>query len=83
MTSARITATGGWIDASYDGGIVTMAVVGPPLVFLVKDGATTAQRQKRTDERGRYRRMAIDALRSDGADDSVADADFAWSHRAG
>lgn len=60
-----------------------MATVGPPLIFLVKDGATTAQRQKRTDERGRYRRMAIDALRSAGADDSVADADFDWSHRAG
>ena len=81
---ARIKAAGGWIDASLDGETLTMAVVGPPLLFLVKEPINTAQRQKRTEERGRYRRMALDALRSAGAsDDELDDAELVWSHRAG
>ena len=81
---ARIKATGGWIDVSLDGDTLTMAVVGPPLLFLVKDPANTAQRQKRTEERGRYRRMALDALRDAGAsDDELEEAELVWSHRAG
>ncbi|MGA2042026.1 MAG: hypothetical protein ABSG83_01505 [Roseiarcus sp.] len=83
MIEARITAVGGWIDVGWDGGEIVMAAVGPPLLFLVKEPATLAGRQKRTEERGRYRRMALNALRAAGADDSVDEAEIAWTHRAG
>ena len=83
MINARLKAVGGWIDAVFEGETVTMFAVGPPLQFLVKEPANTAQRQKRTEERGRYRRMALDALRAAGADDTLDDAGFEWSFRAG
>jgi hypothetical protein len=83
MMTARIKADGGWIDVTYDGEAVVMAAVGPPLLFLVKEPTSLPARQKRTQERGRYRRMAMDALRRAGASDAVDDADLTWSHRAG
>jgi hypothetical protein len=83
MIETRLKAVGGWIDVSYDGDVVTMAAVGPPLQLLVKEPANTAQRQKRTDERGRYRRMAFDALRDAGAGDALDDAAVEWTYRAG
>jgi hypothetical protein len=83
MLTARLKASGGWIDVSFDGETILMAAVGPPLNFLVKEPATLSQRQKRTEERGRYRRMAMDALRSAGAPGSIDDASVAWSFRAG
>jgi hypothetical protein len=83
MMTAQIKAAGGWIDVSYDGETITMAAVSPSLHFLVKEPANTAQRQKRTEERGRYRRMAMDALRSVGAGSDVDDADLIWTQRAG
>ncbi len=83
MIEARIKAVGGWIDVAYDGATMTMAVVGPPLLFLVKEPATLTLRQKRTEERGRYRRMALNALRAAGADEAADEAEVAWTHRAG
>jgi hypothetical protein len=83
MIEVRIKAIGGWIDVSYDGATIVMAAVGPPLHFLVKEPAALAARQKRTEERGRYRRMALNALRAAGANDEVDDADLRWEHRAG
>jgi hypothetical protein len=83
MIETRIKAAGGWIDVAYDGATIAMTAVGPPLLFLVKEPALLAQRQKRTEERGRYRRMALSALRAAGADDSLDEAEIVWSHRAG
>ena len=83
MIEARIKAAGGWIDVSYDGATIVMAAVGPPLIFLVKEPSLLAARQKRTEERGRYRRMALNALRAAGADDAVDEAEVEWTHRAG
>jgi hypothetical protein len=83
MIEARLKAVGGWIDVGFDGDTVTMAAVGPPLQMLVKEPANTAARQKRTDERGRYRRMAFDALREAGAGDALDDAAVEWTYRAG
>lgn len=79
----KITAAGGWIEVRFDGETVTMGVVSPALLYLVKEPATTAQRQKRTEERGRYRRMAMDALRAAGADAALEEAVLTWTHRAG
>ena len=83
MIEVQIKAAGGWIDVSFDGATITMAAVGPPLLFLVKDPALLAAKQKRTEERGRYRRMALNALRAAGAGEAVDDAEIAWRHRAG
>jgi hypothetical protein len=79
----QIKAIGGWIDVSYDGAMIVMAAVGPPLIFLAREPATLAARQKRTEERGRYRRMALNALRALGAGDDVDEAEVTWTHRAG
>jgi hypothetical protein len=81
--TARIKAVGGWIDATFADEAVTMAAVGPPLAFLAKEPLNTAQKQKRTEERGRYRRMALDALRTAGAGNDIDDAAFEWTYRAG
>jgi hypothetical protein len=83
MTEVRIKAVGGWIDVSYDGATIVMNAVGPPLHFLVKEPATLAARQKRTEERGRYRRMALNALRAAQAGEEIDEADIDWRHRAG
>ena len=83
MIEVRIKAIGGWIDVAYDGATILMAAVGPPLIFLVKEPATLTARQKRTEERGRYRRMALNALRAAGADDALDEAEVTWAHRAG
>jgi hypothetical protein len=83
MIQARIKATGGWIDVSYDGATIVMAAVGPPLIVLVKETALLTVRQKRTEERGRYRRMALNALREGGAGEEVDEAEIVWEHRAG
>ncbi len=83
MITSRIKAAGGWIDASYDGDVITLAAVSPALHFLVKEPANTALRQKRTDERGRYRRMAFDALQAAGAGEGLDDAEIVWTYRAG
>ena len=83
MIEVRIKAAGGWIDVAYDRATITMAAVGPPLNILVKEPKTLALQQKRTEERGRYRRMALDALRAAGAGDDVDDAEWVWTYRAG
>jgi hypothetical protein len=83
MIEVRIKASGGWIDVSYDGATIVMAAVGTPLHSLVKEPKTLTARQKRTEERGRYRRMALDALRAEGAPDHVDEAELTWKYRAG
>jgi hypothetical protein len=83
MIKVQIKAAGGWIDVVFDGAGIVMAAVGPPLLFLVKEPATLPARQKRTEERGRYRRMALNALRAAGADEAIEDAEVTWAHRAG
>jgi hypothetical protein len=83
MIDVRIKAKGGWIDVSYDGTTIVMAAVGPPLVILVKEPSNLAAQQKRTEERGRYRRMAMEALRASGAPDAIDDAELTWTYRAG
>jgi hypothetical protein len=83
MIQVRIKATGGWIDVSYDGATIVMAAVGTPLNVLVKEPKNLTLQQKRTQERGRYRRMALDALRAAGAPDEVEEAEWTWDYRAG
>lgn len=83
MIAVRIAAKGGWIEVTYDGTSITMAAVGPPLRLLTAEPKNLLAKQQQNDARGRYRRMALDALENAGAADSVVDADLVWSHRAG
>ncbi len=83
MTTARLTLKGAWIDASYDGSLLTLAAVGAPLQHLVKPPTSIPARHKQSEERGRLRRLAVSALREAGAEGDLDDAEVAWSYRAG
>ena len=83
MLTARLTLKGAWIDACFDGAILTMAAVGSPLQYIVKTPTSIPARHKQTEERGRLRRLAVAALREAGAEDAIDDADVTWTYRAG
>ena len=83
VIATRITAKGGWIDVSFDGAAIIMAAVGPPLRVLVDEPKNLRAQQQRAEERGRYRRMALDSLERAGASTEIFDAEIVWSHRAG
>lgn len=83
VTKARLTLRGAWIDAVYDGSVLTLGAVGSPLHHLVKTPTSIPARHRQTEERGRLRRLAVSALRDAGADAALDDADVVWSYRAG
>lgn len=83
VTRARLTLKGAWIDAAYDGAVVTLAAVGSPLHYLVKPPTSIPARHKQSEERGRLRRLAVAALRDAGADEAIDEAELEWSYRAG
>ena len=83
MWTTRLTLKGAWIDASYDGALLTMAAVGSPLHYIVKPPTSIPARHKQTEERGRLRRLVVAALREAGAEDAIDDADVTWTYRAG
>ncbi len=83
MTGTRLTLKGAWIDAVYDGSVLSLKAVGSPLHHLVKPPTSIPARHKQTEERGRLRRLAVGALREAGADDAIDDAEVVWSYRAG
>lgn len=83
MIEARVTLKGAWIDAAYDGGVLTLAAVGSPLQYLVKAPTSIPARHKQSEERGRLRRLAVSALREAGAAGDIDDAEVVWSYRAG
>ena len=79
----RLKLKGGWIDASYADETLTMAATGSTLQFLVKAASSIPGRHKQTEERGRLRRLAVDALREAGAPDALGEADVVWTYRTG
>ena len=83
ILSIRLKLKGGWIDALYEADVLTMAAVGSPLRYLVKTPTSIPARHKQTEERGRLRRLAIEALKAAGAPDRVDDAEVSWTYRAG
>lgn len=84
MTFAtRLTFKGGWIDAAFEEGMLTMAAVGSPLRYLVKTPTSIPARHKQSEERGRIRRLAVEALAAAGAPQAVREADVTWTYRAG
>ena len=83
MWTTRLTLRGAWIDASYDGAMLTMGAVGSPLHYIVKPPTSIPARHKQTEERGRLRRLVVAALREAGAPDAIDDAEVTWRYRAG
>ncbi len=81
--STRLKLKGGWIDATYAGESLTLAAVGPTLHYLVKTPTSIPARHKQTEERGRLRRLAVEALKAAGAPEAVDDVDVEWTYRAG
>ncbi len=82
-TTARLALKGAWIDAAFDGTVLTLAAVGSPLQYLVKAPTSIPARHKQSEERGRLRRLAVSALREAGAEGDLDDAEVVWSYRAG
>lgn len=81
--STRLKLKGGWIDAFYEADVLTMAAVGSPLQHLVKAPTSIPARHRQTEERGRLRRLAVEALKAAGARDHVGEASVSWTYRAG
>ena len=83
MTSAKITVRGGWIDVTLEGEVLTLAAVGSPLHYLVKPPTSIPARHKQSEDKSRFRRLAVEAIRAlDGAADAD-EAEIVWSWRAG
>ena len=83
MTKARITVRGGWIDATLDGETLTLAAVGSPLNYLVKTPTSIPARHKQSEDKGRFRRLAVEAIRAADTTTAPEDADVVWSWRNG
>ena len=82
-TSARITVRGGWIDVTFEGETLVLAAVGSPLHYLVKPPTSIPARHKQSEEKARYRRLAVEAVLARDADAAADDAEVVWSWRAG
>ena len=80
---ARITVKGGWIDVGLEGDALTLAAVGTPLRYLVKPPTSIQARHKQSEDKGRFRRLAVEAILAEAPDAAVDDVDTVWSWRAG
>ena len=80
---ARLTVKGGWIDVGYDGGTLTLAAVGSPLHYLVKPPTSIPARHKQSEEKGRFRRLAVEAIVAQDPAALPDDAEIVWSWRNG
>ncbi len=83
MTKAKITVKGGWIDVALAGETLTLAAVGSPLHYLVKPPTSIPARHKQSEDRSRYRRLAVEAIRAKAPDATPDDAEVVWSWRNG
>ena len=81
--TARITVRGGWIDVGLTGETLTLAAVGSPLHFLVKPPTSIPARHKQSEEKARFRRLAVEAVLAKDPDAAPDDAETVWSWRAG
>ncbi len=82
-STARITVKGGWIDVGLDGETLTLAAVGTPLHYLVKPPTSIPARHKQSEDKSRFRRLAVDAIRTADPGATPDDAEVVWSWRAG
>ena len=81
--TTRLKLKGGWIDATFADETLALAAVGPSLHYLVKPPTSIPARHRQTEDRGRFRRLAVEGLREAGATDAIDDADVIWTYRAG
>ncbi|WP_131114081.1 hypothetical protein [Lichenihabitans psoromatis] len=83
MTNAKITVKGGWIDVSFEGEILTMAAIGSPLHYLVKAPTSIPARHKQSEDKSRFRRLAVEAILERDPAATPDDAEVVWSWRNG
>ena len=83
MIDAKITVRGGWIDVTFVGETLTMAAVGTPLRYLVKAQTSIPGRHKQSEDRSRFRRLAVEAILAKDPAATPDDAEVVWSWRAG
>jgi hypothetical protein len=83
MTTAKITVKGGWIDVSFEGETLTLAAIGSPLHYLVKPPTSIPARHKQSEDKSRFRRLAVEAILAKDAGAAPDDAEVVWSWRNG
>lgn len=83
MTQAKIPVRGGWIDVSLEDGTLTLAAVGSPLQYLLKPQSSIPGRHKQSEEKSRYRRLAVEAILAQDPSADPDDAEVVWSWRNG
>ena len=79
----KITVKGGWIDVTLAGETLTLAAVGSPLHYLVKPPTSIPARHKQSEDKSRFRRLAVDAILAVDNQADPGDAEIVWSWRAG
>ncbi len=83
MTKAKITVKGGWIDVTLEGDTLTLAAIGSPLHYLVKPPTSIPARHKQSEDKSRFRRLAVEAILAADAGANLDDAEVVWSWRNG
>ncbi len=83
MTQAKITVKGGWIDVSFADGTLALAAIGSPLRHLLKPQTSIPGRHKQSEEKSRYRRLAVEAILAQDPSADPDDAEVVWSWRNG
>jgi hypothetical protein len=83
VSTAKITVKGGWIDVTLEGETLTLAAVGSPLHYLVKSPTSIPARHKQSEDKGRFRRLAVEAILQQDPEAMPDDAEIVWSWRNG
>ena len=83
MVEAKITLKGGWINVSFEGETLTMAAVGSPLHYLVKAQTSIPGRHKQSEDKSRFRRLAVEAILAKDPAAPPDEAEVVWSWRNG
>ncbi len=83
MTKTKITVKGGWIEVTLEGETLTLAVIGSPLQYLLKPQTSIQGRHKQSEEKGRYRRLAVEAMRAVDPAAELDEVETVWTWRNG
>ena len=83
MAETRITVKGGWIEAVLEGDTLTLAAVGSPLQYLTKAQTSIPGRHKQSEDKSRFRRLAVDAIAAQDPSSDPGDAEVVWTWRNG
>ena len=83
MTTAKIIVKGGWIEVTLADQILTLAAIGSPLQYLTKPQTSIPGRHKQSEDRSRFRRLAVEAIAAADPTADLDDVETVWSWRNG